>query len=194
MPKLTAEKMKENKAAIVNVASKLFYEHGYNRTSVNDIIAQAGISKGKFYTYFETKEDLIFEIINSNDVTIKQSDTVSEMLSHYIRYRLRRFADEKNRIMAKFTTEFWSSIHISETQENVLNQRYEMFQNDIRKIVEFGCEIGCYKELDTLEDYIHVLMATIDGLIFLDSVMNNRISEAQIEMAIAVFEGHIRRN
>lgn len=44
---------------ILNVAQHLFASHGYDATSVNQIIVAVGVSKGAFYHHFESKEDLV---------------------------------------------------------------------------------------------------------------------------------------
>ncbi|MCX8095265.1 MAG: TetR/AcrR family transcriptional regulator [Caldisericia bacterium] len=50
------------KDKIVEEALKLFLEKGFNETSVDEITKNALISKGSFYTYFKSKEELL-EII-----------------------------------------------------------------------------------------------------------------------------------
>ena len=44
---------------IVSAAWKLFYEQGYEHTTVEDILAISGTSKGTFYHYFEGKDALL---------------------------------------------------------------------------------------------------------------------------------------
>jgi len=55
-------KKREN---ILKVSLKLFMEKGFNQTSIEEITKLAGISKGSFYTYFKSKEDLLENIIES---------------------------------------------------------------------------------------------------------------------------------
>lgn len=43
---------------IVGTASELFYKKGYNKTKVNDIVKESGISKKVLEEYFESKEDI----------------------------------------------------------------------------------------------------------------------------------------
>ena len=50
---------RETKAKIVNAAWKLFYEQGYENTSVEEIVYESGTSRGSFYHYFEGKDDLL---------------------------------------------------------------------------------------------------------------------------------------
>jgi len=47
------------KQEFLDAAQKLFYEQGYDQTSVNTIIDAVGVSKGTFYHYFNSKEDLL---------------------------------------------------------------------------------------------------------------------------------------
>jgi len=44
---------------VLDCAVRLFARHGYEETSVNQIIAELGISKGAFYHHFTSKEDLV---------------------------------------------------------------------------------------------------------------------------------------
>lgn len=46
-------KAKSVKGRIVEAAWQLFYEKGYNGTTVDDIIDLSGTSKGSFYYYFK---------------------------------------------------------------------------------------------------------------------------------------------
>ncbi len=51
------------KLKILETAHLLFSEEGYDKTSVNDIINKLGISKGAFYHYFNSKDDVLDAII-----------------------------------------------------------------------------------------------------------------------------------
>lgn len=46
-------------AELLDCAQRLFFERGYDDTTVNDIIREAGLSKGAFYHYFASKEALL---------------------------------------------------------------------------------------------------------------------------------------
>ena len=50
---------KNTKGKIITAAWKLFYEQGYDDTTVEEIIAESGTSKGSFYHYFEGKDALL---------------------------------------------------------------------------------------------------------------------------------------
>ena len=47
---------------ILDAAEKLFFERGYDRTSIQDILDELKLSKGGFYHYFDAKEAVLQEI------------------------------------------------------------------------------------------------------------------------------------
>ena len=51
------------KQKIVDAALELFAEAGFHTTSISQIARKAGISKGLMYNYFESKEELLKEIV-----------------------------------------------------------------------------------------------------------------------------------
>lgn len=52
------KKSEDNKRKIVHCAMRLFAEHGYDNVSVDDIAKAANSSKGSFYNYFASKDEL----------------------------------------------------------------------------------------------------------------------------------------
>lgn len=54
---------------ILEVASRLFYEQGYNKTGVQQIISEAGTAKGTFYSHFKSKEDLGLAWLKARHIT-----------------------------------------------------------------------------------------------------------------------------
>jgi len=51
------------RAELIGCAQRLFLTQGYERTTINDVIAATGLSKGAFYHHFRSKEDLLEAIV-----------------------------------------------------------------------------------------------------------------------------------
>jgi TetR/AcrR family transcriptional repressor of nem operon len=49
---------------ILNAAARLIHVQGYQSTSLDDVLREAGVGKGNFYYYFKSKEDLGYAIID----------------------------------------------------------------------------------------------------------------------------------
>ena len=56
-------KGEKRKQELLEIAYRLFITKGYENTSVDEIIAEAGIAKGTYYYYFESKEQTLEEVI-----------------------------------------------------------------------------------------------------------------------------------
>ena len=49
----------QTKSRIVSAAWRLFYQYGYDNTTIDDIVEASNTSKGSFYHYFESKDALL---------------------------------------------------------------------------------------------------------------------------------------
>lgn len=61
---------KQKKELIMETALELFAENGFHATSISQIAKKAGISKGLAYNYFQSKNDILEEILetSSNEI------------------------------------------------------------------------------------------------------------------------------
>jgi len=57
------KKYDERRIEFLNTAQELFFTKGYEQTSVEAIIKQMKLSKGTFYYYFKSKEDLLDALV-----------------------------------------------------------------------------------------------------------------------------------
>ena len=51
----------ENRQNVIDVASRLFKEHGFDGIGLKDLMEGAGMTQGAFYKQFASKEDLVAE-------------------------------------------------------------------------------------------------------------------------------------
>jgi AcrR family transcriptional regulator len=60
-----AQKLRESRrAAVMDVARTIFSNKGYHATSIDDIIEAAGIARGTFYLYFDSKRAIFDELLD----------------------------------------------------------------------------------------------------------------------------------
>ena len=57
------KKGERRKHELLQIAYRMFLKKGYENTSVDEIIEQAGIAKGTYYYYFESKEGMLEEVV-----------------------------------------------------------------------------------------------------------------------------------
>jgi TetR/AcrR family transcriptional regulator, transcriptional repressor for nem operon len=56
--------MKDTRDHIINVSFGLFLQKSYKEVTMKEIVEKTGLSKGAFYHYFDSKEQIYLEIIN----------------------------------------------------------------------------------------------------------------------------------
>ncbi|NOR74739.1 MAG: TetR family transcriptional regulator [Draconibacterium sp.] len=82
----------EKKELIMEVSLELFAENGFHATSISQIAKKAGISKGLAYNYFESKQDILDELITHGFDSIFQNFDINkdeiltkEEFAHFIK-------------------------------------------------------------------------------------------------------------
>ena len=131
---------KSVKSRIVTAAWQLFYEKGYNGTTVDDIIELSGTSKGSFYYYFSTKDELLNtlslildefyeELEQKMDKNMSSFDKLM-----YLNYRSHSFMEQK--IDVALLSSLYSTQLIAKGDRNLLDQNRTYYKL-ISRIIEF---------------------------------------------------------
>lgn len=85
--KVSKAQSQENRAHIVNTASALFRERGYDGVSVADLMAAAGFTHGGFYKHFGSKADLMAETAECGMAqTLRAADgmAITDFIQSYV--------------------------------------------------------------------------------------------------------------
>ncbi|MBP9479694.1 MAG: TetR/AcrR family transcriptional regulator [Sebaldella sp.] len=116
----------EKKKNIIEQSRELFKEKGYNETKVEDITKALGISKGSFYTYFKSKEEVLIEILKKlcaeyidalNKIYISKSP--KEILEDYIFCKVNLFVKNFYKLNLQDMVNLLENNHIREGKERI---------------------------------------------------------------------------
>jgi AcrR family transcriptional regulator len=134
---------------LIHAALVLFDTNGYPRTSVEDIVAKAKVTKGAFYHHFGSKEEVL-EIIH-NVYVESQIELCTRIISEDMNPR------EKLRELARATITNWNQYraHVSvymqdrrfltdQRKKNVLEKRSEI-DKLFNSIIEDGVRSGYFR-------------------------------------------------
>ncbi len=133
------------KDKIVNAAWELFHAKGYENTTVEDIIAAAGTSKGTFYYYFERKDALLDTLSTIFDHRYEQlekkmsSDLNSFDKLLYMNYEMHLYIEKKMDV--DLLSSLYSTQLISKGKSNLLDQN-RVYYKLISDIIEEGQKLG----------------------------------------------------
>lgn len=129
------------KRRIVDAAWELFYEKGYDDTTVDDIIKLSNTSKGSFYYYFGSKDsllDTLSTILDENYAELEEK-LDSEMNSFdklmYLNYQSHLFMETK--IDVALLASLYSTQLTAKGNRNLLDQNRTYYRL-ISKVVEEG--------------------------------------------------------
>jgi len=139
------EKKRDVKQQIVSAAWQLFYEKGYNGTTVDDIIALSETSKGSFYYYFSSKDELLNTLA---DILDKKYEALEERMTSdmdcfekllFINYEMHCMMGEK--IDVELLASLYASQLMTTGGSSLLNQNRKYYKL-VTKIIEEGQKLG----------------------------------------------------
>lgn len=133
------------KARIVSAAWQLFHDKGYDHTTVDDIIELSGTSKGSFYYYFNTKDELLSTLSTVLDDYYEElyagmdqeMDNYEKLL--YLNYKVHSMIEEK--ISIDLLASLYSTQLIAKGQRHLLDQN-RVYYRLISRVVEDGQKKG----------------------------------------------------
>lgn len=132
---------KSVKARIVSAAWQLFFDKGYDPTTVDDIIELSGTSKGSFYYYFSTKDELLStlstvlddyyeELYTSMD---QEMDNFDKLL--YLNHKVHAMIEQK--VSIELLASLYSTQLTAKGQRHLLD-RNRIYYRLITGIIEAG--------------------------------------------------------
>ncbi|NER12206.1 TetR family transcriptional regulator [Leptobacterium flavescens] len=137
---------------LLEKGSEILWSRGYNGTSVNDIVKAAGVPKGSFYFYFDSKEDfavksleryfaIMFkpaaEVLHNTDASPKQ-----RLLTFY-RFRLEKMKGEHECTMGCMACNLGNEMaEHSEQIRNTIVSIESRIKGEIIKVVEEAQQAG----------------------------------------------------
>lgn len=155
---------------IMDAAWDLFYKKGYENTTINDIIRQAGTSKGGFYYYFRAKDELLNSLYSFFDQEYEKFyKTMDKSLNSLIQLKQLGqyvFYFIEGNVSPEFLCALYKSQLSNQTQENFLStDRY--YIKLVKKIIAEGQKKGEIRDDIPVDKLAHHVLVIERG-IFVD--------------------------
>ncbi len=136
---------RNTRGKIITAAWDLFYEQGYEDTTIEEIIEKSGTSKGSFYHYFEGKDALLGSLsyIFDEEYEKLQAEIEENMNSFdkllYLNTKLFEMIEE--RIDIALLTRLYSTQLTTKGEKHLLDNK-RLYYKLLRKIVTDGQKNG----------------------------------------------------
>ena len=174
MEKKKSAKIQKRKK-IIDKAWELFIKNGYEETKVEDITRELGISKGSFYTYFATKEELLYEVLEKikkeiieNLENINVNQMPEKVLEDYVKAKMNH------------AVKILNNMKLKAVEKHLIDPKLRIFFQELREkstnfikinIVEkFNSKNGNKYNTDVISEFI---LISIEEFLYDEFVLKN---------------------
>ena len=173
----------ETQQKLLESAFSVFATHGYERATVDEIVREAGFSKGAFYVHFGSKEDLFWAMLEGRIDVLQETmrgalDNAQSAAENERRVLEAIFAlDKEDRHWPALFVEFVAQAARNQRVREKLNEMYRRWHSFTVELLEEGRLAGrVRKDLD-VNFMASVTMALIEG-----SLMQSRLAPDSVNL------------
>lgn len=165
----------QKRKKIIDKAWELFAKNGYEETKVEDITKDLGISKGSFYTYFATKEELLYEVLEKikkeiieNLENINVNQMPEKVLEDYVKAKMNH------------AVKILNNMKLKAVEKHLIDPKLRIFFQELREkstnfikinIVEkFNSKNGNKYNADVISEFI---LISIEEFLYDEFVLKN---------------------
>lgn len=173
---------RNTKGKIVSAAWQLFYQQGYDDTTIEEIVELSGTSKGSFYHYFDGKDALLSslsylfdekyeELLETMDMSLSPTDKLI-----YLNQEL--FLMIENTVSVDLLCQLFSSQLITKGERHLLDTNRTYYKL-LRQIAMEGREKGFFKDELSINDITKAYAMFERGLMYDWCICNGNYSLCQ---------------
>ncbi|MCL2602302.1 MAG: TetR/AcrR family transcriptional regulator, partial [Treponema sp.] len=164
---------------IFDSAISLFKKHGYDTVTISDITSMAGVSKGNFYHYFESKDAVLIEqfrqIDSYYDKEMKEHPPTASVSDRALDF-IYTVCDYCENVMGIDMTKivYMNQINIGEKARILIDQNRKIYKI-FTKLVRQGQEKGEFTKDLTCEDIVELLVSFTRSILYEWCLYDGRI-------------------
>ena len=195
------QRSKHTRGRMLDAAVALFSEHGYEATSVAEICAAAGASKGAFYHHFPSKQELFLRILNQWLAGVddrlftrrKDGETVPAVLTRMA--KTLGFVFQAASGQLPMFMEFMVQASRDETVWSAAVAPYRRYQQQFAELISQGQAEGSIRQEVDPETTAQILISLAIGVL-LQSVMDPGSADWEeiIKNGVATVVADIKRS
>ncbi|MBR5533719.1 MAG: TetR/AcrR family transcriptional regulator [Ruminiclostridium sp.] len=160
---------RNTRGKIVSAAWQLFYEQGYEETTVEEIIETSQTSKGSFYHYFDGKDALLSTL---SDLFDEKYEALQETMDPdmpamdqllYLNSELFRMIE--NKVSVELLARLLSTQLVTNGERHLLNQKRTYYRL-LRKIITQGQERGEFSDRQSVSEMVRLYALSERALMY----------------------------
>ena len=162
------EEFNKKKADIIHSAVKIILEEGANKLSINYLLRKTNLSKGSFFHYFKSKEDLLAEVIHyASQPIVKSMQEVIENKNLNAVAKMTQLYQTAGYTKAKYGKGLGAFSEILYRNENkmflteVMDRTFNLCLPILNDLIQEGVNSGYFKVESTQAASYHILTITM---------------------------------
>ncbi len=166
---MTKRNARNTRSKIISAAWELFYENGYDNTTVDDIVERSGTSKGSFYHYFTGKDSLLSSLSTLFDE--KYQSLMEEMPSELNSFEKLLYLNQELFFMIENSVSLELLARLLSTQLTTSSEKHLMDHNRLyfrllRRICIEGQQDGSLRKDISVNEMVRCYAIQERGLLY----------------------------
>lgn len=190
MPKLRPETRAERRQLLIDAAWRCAALRGFRDLTVDDVCAEAGVSKGAFYGYFGHKQDLLLALLEDDAAALdRELERITGTSSSGVQ-RVRLFAqamlargEDSARVQVR--ADLWAGLLTEEAVREHLARAMQRRRVLVRSWIEEAVASGELLDIPA-NALASILLALTDGLMLHRALDPSAFRWSNIRLAIDV--------
>jgi len=155
---------KDKQDRILDAAQRLFVRYGVKRTSVEDIVGEAGIAKGTLYLYYDSKDALFAAVAGRLCAKLLEEVHRAVTASASLTERLVGLLDAYVGVLHRLVAESPHMAELIEGKQSIASASFDTFDSETKVILQRTLnEAGI-----TRDDAVEMFLAAATGTLRLD--------------------------
>ena len=175
-----------NRDKLIDIAAQLFHSHGFEGTSIGQIMETSGVCKSNFYYHFESKEALGLLAIEKVASEFREN-ILSKTILNFDLNPLERFDSFYEKAISfqrflfsqpPYPGSFFGNLALEQSAVNekfrsILSDFFQEWKDSFEQCLRDGVEQGFFKEEVDPKEAAGLLISQIEGAILLSKVGNS---------------------
>ncbi|GED67952.1 TetR family transcriptional regulator [Brevibacillus reuszeri] len=170
-PKVSDKYKNEKKKALLQAAKRVFLTKGYTKATMQDVMDEAGISRGALYSYFDNVEHLYRELLQFEDqqdvlfFSPNDDETSWQKITNWV-HKQQKEMEQIEQTLTQANSEYFLSIRDVKKQESnsYSTTRYDRIVDALTVLFQSGTKKGELQPRLPAEMISRYLVTFIDGL------------------------------
>ncbi|MGF9905672.1 TetR family transcriptional regulator [Brevibacillus porteri] len=193
-PKVSDEYKIKKKIELLQAAKRVFIKKGYTRATMQDVMDEAGVSRGALYAYFDNLELLYLELLQFEDQQDVQvftpiaGETSWQQVTKWV-YKQQVEIEKIEQTLSQANSEFFLSLKDQQKQQSYpyITTRYEKMVDVLTAFFAHGTATGEFKPQLPPEAIARYLISVIDGLMLDTAHLGAEKTKVSVQMEALLF-------